>query len=666
MFRKLLIANRGEIACRVIRTARDMGVATVAVYSDVDAYAPHVALADEAVAIGPAPAHESYLVADHILNAAKQTDAEAIHPGYGFLSENADFADAVRSAGLIFVGPPAQAIRDMGSKDNAKAIMENAGVPVTPGYYGSNQTEATLRKAAADIGYPVLLKAVMGGGGKGIRAVDSPDDFSDALSSAIRESKAAFGDGRMLLEKLIQQPRHVEVQVFADSYGNAVHLFERDCSLQRRHQKVIEEAPAPGMSDALRARMGDAAVAATKAVAYENAGTIEFLLDADEDFYFMEMNTRLQVEHPVTELITGQDLVAWQLRIAAGEALPLNQEALSIKGHAMEARLYAEDPVKGFLPAPGPLRHLVFPSESRLVRIDTGVVEGQEVTADYDPMIAKVITWGEDREAARRNLIGALGDTEVAGTAVNRDFLIALADLPEFVDGKPHTNLIDRLPDDFINVATPLSTAALSLAGLHVMATRQADAQSRVSRFGDPASPWHRTDGWHLNDGSHQDIRMQHDEKERSLHVHEDDNGWHFSDGEVHWLVSQAKRDGNHWTADVNGVRVSGSAVEAVTGQLNIFQGTHAWRLTLVNALSGSGDTDGGSPAFMTPMPGKIVAVNVTDGASVRAGDVLVVLEAMKMEHAIKAPVDGTVSAVHYGVGDQVDEGVDLIDFEGM
>ena len=666
MFRKLLIANRGEIACRVVRTARDMGVATVAVYSDVDADAPHVALADEAVAIGPAPALESYLVADHILDAAKQTDVEAIHPGYGFLSENADFADAVRSAGLFFVGPPAQAIRDMGSKDNAKAIMENAGVPVIPGYYGSNQSEATLRKAADDIGYPVLLKAVMGGGGKGIRAVESPDDFSDALSSAIREAEATFGDGRMLLEKLIQQPRHVEVQVFADSHGNAVHLFERDCSLQRRHQKVIEEAPAPGMSDALRARMGDAAVAATKAVAYENAGTIEFLLDADEDFYFMEMNTRLQVEHPVTELITGQDLVAWQLRIAAGEALPLNQEALSFNGHAMEARLYAEDPVKGFLPAPGPLRHLVFPSESRLVRIDTGVVEGQEVTADYDPMIAKVITWGEDREAARRNLIGALGDTEVAGTAVNRDFLIALADLPEFVDGKTDTNLIDRLPDDFINVATPLSAAALSLAGLHVMATRQADAQSRVRRFGDPASPWHRTDGWHLNDGSHQDIRMQDDKKERSLHVHEDDNGWHFTDGEAHWLVSQAKRAGNRWTADVDGVRVSGSAVEAVTGQLNIFQGTHAWRLTLVNALSGIGDTDGGSPAFMAPMPGKIVAVNVTDGASVRAGDVLVVLEAMKMEHAIKAPVDGTVSAVHYGVGDQVDEGVELIDFEGM
>ena len=532
-----------------------------------------------------------------------------------------------------------------------------------PGYHGSNQTEAALRKAADDIGYPILLKAAMGGGGKGVRAVENPDYFSEALSSAIRESEAAFGDGRMLLEKLIQQPRHVEVQVFADSHGNAVHLFERDCSLQRRHQKVIEEAPAPGINDALRTRMGDTAVAAAKAVAYENAGTIEFLLDADEDFYFMEMNTRLQVEHPVTELITGQDLVAWQLRVAAGEALPLNQEALSINGHAMEARLYAEDPEKGFLPAPGPLHHLVFPSESRLVRIDTGVVEGQELTADYDPMIAKAITWGDDREAARRNLIGALGDIEVVGTAVNRDFLIALANLPEFVDGTPDTGVIDRLPNDFTNVATPLSTAAMSLAGLHVMATRQADAQSRIRRFGDPTSPWHRTDGWQLNDGYHQDIHMQDGDKELSLHVYEDDTGWNFRHEGVHWLVSRAKRVGNRWTADVDGSRVSGSAVETVPGQLNIFQGTRAWRLTIVDALSDNMDTDGGSQAFMAPISGKIIAVNVNDGVAVKAGDILLILEAMKMEHAIKAPADGTVSAVHYAVGDHVAEGVNLIDF---
>ena len=663
MFRKLLIANRGEIACRIIRTARDMGVATVAVYSDVDADALHVALADEAVAIGPAPAFESYLVIDHILNAAKKTDAEAIHPGYGFLSENADFADAVRSAGLIFVGPPAQAIRDMGSKDNAKRIMENAGVPVIPGYYGSNQSEAKLRKAADDIGYPVLLKAAMGGGGKGIRAVKSPDDFSDALSSAIRESKAAFGDGRMLLEKLIQQPRHVEVQVFADSHGNAVHLFERDCSLQRRHQKVIEEAPAPRMNDVLRTRMGDAAVTAAKAIAYENAGTIEFLLDSNENFYFMEMNTRLQVEHPVTELITGQDLVAWQLRVAAGEALPLKQEALSINGHAMEARLYAEDPAKGFLPAPGPLHHLVFPSESSLVRVDTGVVEGQEVTANYDPMIAKVITWGEDREAARRNLIGALGDTEVAGTVVNRDFLIALADLSEFVDGKTDTGLIDRLPNDSIVQLEPLSTSALSLAGLHVMATRQADVQSRASRLGDPASPWHRTDGWRLSERSHQEIRIRYDEKEHSLSIQENNHDWHFSHEEVNWFVSKVERNGTRWAAEVDGSRINGSVLEVVTGQLNIFYGTHAWQLALIDTLSDNGNTNEGSSAFTAPMPGKIVAVNVVVGAAVRAGEVLLVIEAMKMEHTITAPVDGAVLAVHYSIGDQVDEGVTLIDF---
>jgi len=640
-----------------------MGVATVAVYSDADRGAPHVRMADEAVHIGPAAAAESYLKADAILGAAKTTGADAIHPGYGFLSENADFADAVGKAGLIFVGPPADAIRAMGGKDNAKALMENAGVPVTPGYYGKDQKEKTLKSEAEKIGYPVLLKAAMGGGGKGMRAVTSADEFSEALASATREAEASFGDGRMLVEKLIDKPRHVEVQVFADSHGNCVHLFERDCSLQRRHQKVIEEAPAPGLSDDLRARMGAAAVDAARAVKYINAGTIEFLLDGDGAFYFMEMNTRLQVEHPVTEMISGQDLVEWQLRVAAGEALPCDQDALAINGHAMEARLYAEDPDKGFLPAPGPIHHLIFPAETRHVRIDTGVEAGQEVTAHYDPMIAKIISWGADRDEARENLADALAGVEVVGPTVNRDFLRTLTGEPAFAAGTPDTGLIDRMDSMSFGGDRSPDPTAIILAVLHVLFERRDQSELSARRSSDPGSPWNLTDCWRLNDAAHQDLQFRAGEEEISVSAAPDGDAFSltFDDGSSVKVRGEVENSSLH---AVIGDRTARGRVVAVGNALSIFHSGEEFHLQLADPAVLAADDSAGPPAFVAPMPGKIVAVNVTANSAVSAGDTLVVLEAMKMEHAIKAPVDGRVTAVHYGVGDQVDEGVDLIAFE--
>jgi len=664
MIRKLLIANRGEIACRVMRTAKLLGVETVAVYSDADRNAPHVRLADQSVHIGPAAAAESYLVGERVLEAARATGADSVHPGYGFLSENADFAEAVRDAGLVFVGPPADAIRAMGGKDNAKALMEEAGVPVVPGYYGADQSVDTLRAEAEKIGYPVLLKAAMGGGGKGMRAVASAGDFDEALESAGREAEAAFGDKRMLVEKLIEKPRHVEVQVFADAHGNCVHLFERDCSLQRRHQKVIEEAPAPGLSEDLRGRMGAAAVAAARAVGYENAGTIEFLLDADGAFYFMEMNTRLQVEHPVTELITGQDLVEWQLRVASGEALPSAQEDLAINGHAMEARLYAEDPERGFLPAPGVLRHLVFPDDDRHTRIDTGVAAGQEVTAHYDPMIAKVIVWDEDRDAACRRLIGALAATQVVGPTVNRRFLMTLAENDDFAAGRMDTGLIDRLPEDLFTETAALTRGALSLAALHVLKDRVAASAAAAGRSGDPGSPWNSTDCWRLNDVAHQDLVFRSQDGEIKLSASPAGDGFKLTDHDgASWTATDRSAGAGDLVADIDGHKVGGRVV-AVGFDLTVFLNGGECVLGLADPAALAAESDADGPTFMAPMPGKIVAVNAAPGDQVGAGDTIVVLEAMKMEHAIKAPVDGKVTAVHYGVGDQVDEGADLIDFE--
>ncbi|HJW02181.1 MAG TPA: acetyl-CoA carboxylase biotin carboxylase subunit, partial [Azospira sp.] len=448
MFNKILIANRGEIACRVIKTARRLGIRTVAVYSEADANARHVRLADEAVLLGPAAARESYLVAEKILDAARRTGAQAIHPGYGFLSENADFAEACAAAGVVFIGPPASAIRAMGSKSAAKSLMAEAAVPLTPGYHGDQQEPEFLKDQADAIGYPVLIKAAAGGGGKGMRLVEKGEDFIGALASCQREARSSFGDDQVLVEKYITRPRHIEIQVFGDSLGNCVYLFERDCSVQRRHQKVLEEAPAPGMTPERRRQMGEAAVAAAKAVGYVGAGTVEFIATStyaqDGTFYFMEMNTRLQVEHPVTEMITGQDLVEWQLRVAAGEPLPLKQEQLENRGHALEARIYAEDASKGFLPSTGRLVHLAPPAESLHVRVDTGVEEGDEITPHYDPMIAKLIVWDEDRDAALARMRQALADYRVVGVTTNIDFLSRLVACPAFAGADLDTDLIER------------------------------------------------------------------------------------------------------------------------------------------------------------------------------------------------------------------------------
>lgn len=455
MFDSVLIANRGEIACRIIRTARQMGIRTIAVYSEADAGSPHVRMADDAHLIGPAPARDSYLVIDRMIEVAAASGAQATHPGYGFLSENADFADACATAGITFIGPPAEAIRQMGHKSAAKTLMEQAGVPVVPGYHGEDQSDDTLAAAAEDIGYPVLIKAAAGGGGKGMRRVDDPARFAKDLKAARREALSAFGNDHVLIEKFVARPRHIEIQVFADGQGNVVHLFERDCSLQRRHQKVVEEAPAPGMTAGLRQAMGEAAISAAKAIGYQGAGTVEFIVDGSRGlenagFYFMEMNTRLQVEHPVTEMITGQDLVAWQLRVAAGEALPLSQDDIVLNGHAVEARLYAENPAKTFFPQPGLLTQLAFPPETGDLRVDSGIEEGQEVTVYYDPMIAKVIAWGEDRQTALDRLEAALRATRLEGVTTNLAFLAAVAAHPVFRRGEVDTGFIQTYLADLL------------------------------------------------------------------------------------------------------------------------------------------------------------------------------------------------------------------------
>ena len=599
MITSLLIANRGEIACRIIRTAREMGIRTVAVYSDADAKALHVREADEAVHIGPSPARESYLIGEKIIAAAKAAGAEAIHPGYGFLSENAEFAQAVADAGLVWVGPKPASITAMGLKDAAKTLMAEAGVPVTPGYMGENQDPAFLAEQAAEIGYPVLIKAVAGGGGKGMRKVDSPADFADALASCQREAAASFGNDHVLIEKYILTPRHIEVQVFGDTHGNVVHLFERDCSLQRRHQKVIEEAPAPGMDEATRADLCAAAVRAAKAVDYVGAGTIEFIADASEGLradriWFMEMNTRLQVEHPVTEEITGVDLVEWQLRVASGEPIPLTQDQLAINGWAMEARLYAEDPAKGFLPSIGTLELFQLPEQ--LGRIDTGVYEGAEVSPFYDPMIAKVIAYGEDREEAREMLSEMLEDSAIWPVKTNSAFLIAALDHPDFVAGTVDTGLIGRDGDRMAAEPVP-SNQALTNAAM-AMVPRSLQAGFRLNAPDVRTAPF-------LLDGKRVDV---------TLH---------------------------------------GPGTDEPAPAMLVAEAGSVWQLTPWRAAGGSGGaaSDG---AILSPMPGKIIAVDVVAGDAVTKGQKLLTLEAMKMEHSLTAPFDGVVAELHAVAGAQV------------
>jgi 3-methylcrotonyl-CoA carboxylase alpha subunit len=637
-----------------------MGVKTVAVYSDADAGAPHAAMADVAVRIGPPAARESYLNVDAILEAARATGAKAVHPGYGFLSENAAFAEACAKAGLVFVGPPPSAIRAMGLKDAAKALMIKAGVPVVPGYHGDEQSAAQLAKEAERIGFPVLIKAVAGGGGKGMRRVDKAGDFVKALEGAQREAQAAFGDARVLIEKYVSAPRHIEIQVFADSHGNAVHLFERDCSLQRRHQKVIEEAPAPGMPLEVRRLMGEAAVKCAKAIGYQGAGTVEFIVDGSrglkpDGFYFMEMNTRLQVEHPVTEMITGLDLVEWQLRVASGEPLPLLQDKLAIHGHAVEGRLYAEDPVKGFLPSTGKLARLKLPVGEH-VRVDAGVAEGGEVTMYYDPMIAKVIAHGETRPIALARLADALETSEIAGVRTNLAFLIAALRNEHFIAGAIDTGFIETHAKALIPAAGAASDDALLLAALFVLLERQSSARD--------GSAWTLLDGWRLG-GTRQEeaMRLTDGRTDRSVSVAYRAKGWRLSvDGRAVEAEAafaddgslNAKIAGRSVTARV--LRVNGTLAVLMRGQSFVFT-PHDPLETAEHA-----QTDGSD--IRAPMPGKIIQLMTKAGDRVRRGQPLAILEAMKMEHTLNAPGDLTVKAVPFKVGDQVTEGAVIVAFE--
>ena len=657
MFSKILIANRGEIACRVIQTARRMGIRTVAVFSEADAHARHVRLADEAVCIGPAAARESYLVADKILAAALQTGAQAVHPGYGFLSENADFADACAQAGVVFIGPPASAIRAMGSKSAAKTLMEKAGVPLTPGYHGDQQDPDFLATQAEKIGYPVLIKASAGGGGKGMRRVDAAADFKTSLASCQRESTNAFGNDHVLIEKYVLQPRHIEIQVFADSQGHCVYLFERDCSVQRRHQKVLEEAPAPGMTAERRAAMGAAAVNAALAVGYVGAGTVEFIAHQDGSFYFMEMNTRLQVEHPVTEMVTGLDLVEWQLRVASGEPLPLAQAQLVLTGHAIEARIYAEDPGKGFLPSTGRLSHLRPPCVSAHVRVDTGVEQGDQITPHYDPMIAKLIVWDADRPLALARMRQALADYQIVGVANNVAFLQRLVSTPSFAQAQLDTALIEREQDHlFPTLAEAVPADVWMLAALSVLQSQQEAAALPAQ---EPDSPWRMLDGWRLNGTSQQTIPLRCGETEQTVTAEVVPDGVLLGIGVEPVLV---RRTGPS-QVQLGDRRITATVV-AHAKHLHVFYHGHSWALAKVDLQHGEGSDDVHGASLRSPMPGKVIALLATVGTTVDKGTPLLVLEAMKMEHTIHAPSQGTVKGFHFSVGEQVGDGVDLVDFE--
>ncbi len=663
MFTKILIANRGEIACRVIKTARRMGIRTVAVYSEADANARHVRLADEAVLLGPAAARESYLVADKIIEACKRTGAQAVHPGYGFLSENEEFAEALTQAGLVFIGPPASAIHAMGSKSEAKKLMGTANVPLTPGYHGDDQRPTLLHEEAEKIGYPVLIKAAAGGGGKGMRLVERSEDFPDALASCKREALSSFGDDHVLIEKYITKPRHIEIQVFADKLGNCVYLFERDCSVQRRHQKVLEEAPAPGMSEERRRQMGEAAVAAAKAVGYVGAGTVEFIANQDGTFYFMEMNTRLQVEHPVTEMITGQDLVEWQLRVAAGQPLPLKQEQLEIRGHALEARIYAEDANKGFLPATGQLIRLLPPAESINVRVDTGVEEGDEITPFYDPMIAKLIVWDETRDGALARMRKALADYQVAGLTTNIDFLSRLVACPAFAGADLDTGLIERQKDFLFPAAQPVPRDALLVATVGELLWEQHAAKQAAKASGDPFSPWHARDGWRMNLSAARTISFKDGETLVDVQVSYGRDSWKIALNGECTAARGKKLDGDRFAVELDDRRLIASVV-AVDDKRSIFLQGSTYTLLRDDPLHrvDAGDSHGGG--LTAPMPGKVVALLAQPGQKVDKGTPLLILEAMKMEHTITAPAAGTLKAFCYATGEQVSDGAALVEFE--
>jgi 3-methylcrotonyl-CoA carboxylase alpha subunit len=676
MFTKILIANRGEIACRVAATARRMGIKTVAVYSEADANAKHVAVCDEAVLIGPAAAKESYLRGDKIIAVAKATGAQAIHPGYGFLSENAEFADACAEAGLVFIGPPASAMRAMGSKSAAKQLMEKANVPLVPGYHGEQQDADFLHAQADKIGYPVLLKASAGGGGKGMRVIENTAQFKDALASCKREAISSFGDDKVLAEKYLQRPRHIEIQVFADTLGNCIYLFERDCSVQRRHQKVLEEAPAPNMPAERRAAMGEAAVAAAKAVGYVGAGTVEFIANQDGSFYFMEMNTRLQVEHPVTEMITGTDLVEWQLRVAAGEPLPKKQSELAINGHAIEARIYAENPEKGFLPSIGTLRHLETPNAVAFelggavdlpagVRIDSGVRGGDAISPFYDPMIAKLIVWGADRKQALARMSQALSRYQIVGLATNIAFLKRLVEGQAFATADLDTGLIERNQDTLFPAAQAAPDAALALAAVSLIASEK--ISSAAQSGANAADPWGQAQGWRMNHPYLRALSFSDEfaaDKPYTANVSYRASDWLFSvGGGQPEVLSLMARDGDDYSIKL-GARAVHGAVRRDGDVLHVFTNGAHYPLTYNDPMSHAGETEAEGGRLTAPMPGKVVAVLATQGQEVKKGDALVIMEAMKMEHTIAAPHDGVVDEILYSVGDQVADGAPLLAFK--
>lgn len=660
MFKKILVANRGEIACRVMATANRLGIETVAVYSKADTGAKHVAMAGEAYLIGPAPAAESYLNIDRIIGACRRSGAEAVHPGYGFLSENPAFVEAIEGAGLTFIGPSANAIRAMGLKDAAKTLMERAGVPVVPGYPGDDQDPSVLAARAEEIGYPVLIKARAGGGGKGMRLVQTAAAFEAALEGAAREAEASFGDGRCLIEKYLVSARHIEIQVFGDHHGDVVHLFERDCSLQRRHQKVIEEAPAPGVSEEIRTAMGTAAVRAAEAIDYVGAGTVEFIADVSDGlqadrFYFMEMNTRLQVEHPVTEMITGQDLVEWQLRVAAGGRLPLAQRELEINGWAFEARLYAEDAAKGFLPATGRLAHLALPEG--LVRIDSGVREGDKITPHYDPMVAKLIAHGESREAALGQLSSALKKCRMVGVTTNTAFLAKLAGHPGFARGEVDTGLIDRDLEQLVaRPDTPME--ALALAALEALGLIETH-RSKDKHDGDP---WSCLGSWRLwFDADHVAVLSDDDDQVDIGVTIKADGGCGIDTPKGDVIIEALIVDG-----DAVSCRTADRSFQAnvfrVGETITVFMDGERFAWTVSDPLVGDAEMMAADDRLIAPMPGLIKAVAAGPGDPVAKGALVLVMEAMKMEHSLKAPRDGNISDVFVAVGDQVEEGKVLME----
>ena len=645
MFKSVLIANRGEIACRIARTARRLGLRVIAVYSNADCGARHVRVADEAHEIGPAAAAQSYLAIDKIIAAAKVAHADCIHPGYGFLAENAGFAQACADAGIAFVGPPPSAIRAMGLKDRAKALMEKTGVPVVPGYHGELQEPKFLQRKAYEIGYPVLIKAVAGGGGKGMRKVDRHADFDAALEAAQREARSAFGDACVLIEKYVASPRHIEVQVFADRYGNTIHLNERDCSLQRRHQKVIEEAPAPGMSAEVRAAMGTAAVAAAKSVGYQGAGTVEFIADGQgglkvDGFWFMEMNTRLQVEHPVTEAVTGLDLIEWQFRIAAGETLPLKQDQVRLTGHAVEARLYAEDPERGFLPSTGRLMALQFP-ENKEVRVDSGFDASDEVTPFYDPMIAKLIAHGQTRMQALDRLAEALDNTIVAGPRSNAGFLATLCRAPDFRAGEFDTDFIDRNLASLGAVRQGLDRAAAAAGAQALLAQERARLDASAREPDEPVSPWDSSDAFQFSGIRQLSLPLLADGESVTADV-------------VHTAAGPA--------VTIAGTAPASDAVAVVAGDaIYVLRHGRQTKVSLRDLGLDEANDAGSGGLVRAPMHGKVLAVLVEAGATVKRGQRLAIIEAMKMEHTLHAPIDGSVVEISVMVDGQVTEGAKVM-----